>query len=41
MKNNPTRVTIKNTPAPTPSILEKEYYPDIKTICEITKNLVI
>lgn len=41
MKNNPARVTIKNTPAPTSSVLEKEYYPNVKTICEITKNLVI
>ena len=41
LKKNARRITLKNTPAPTASNLEKLYYPDLDLILENIRNIII
>jgi len=40
LKSNPRRITLANSPAPTASSLEDEYYPSVKKIVESIKHLI-
>ena len=40
LKSNPKRITLANSPAPTASNLEAEYYPNVDKIVESIKQFL-